>query len=405
MSRTVSAVLATFIVFLANVFPASAQKAPHIRITGHGAGKSTLSVAGVRNDGSQAALVFLKVLKDNLQRSGWFQTVDGASAGIQVTGQARGAGGMAVAVSVDWLPSGHFEWSRSGSGDDARPMALALCDEIVKRVMDRNGMASAPILMVGKRGGGTDIYSCDADGGRLRRITTDGKTCLSPTWLPNRSGFLYTSFLKGYGAVYRVSLGAGARRDLLAGFPGLNNGAVASPDGSLAAMVLSMTGNVELYVMNLSSRRVTRLTSTSHANESSPNWSPDGTQLAYVSDAGRSPHVYTMHKDSREGKRLVFGMSESVSPDWGPDGSIAFCGRQGGRYGIYVTQSGGASKLVSPADGVDYEDPSWAPDARHIVCTRSAGRRRTLVILDTMGDPPVQLVSVEGDWYLADWSK
>jgi TolB protein len=168
---------------------------------------------------------------------------------------------------------------------------------------------------------------------------------------------------------------------------------------------LSLPGNVELYVMNIASRRLTRLTTTAHASESSPNWSPDGTQLAYVSDAGRSPQVYTMHRDARQGKRVVFGLSESVAPDWGPDGTITFCGRQGGRYGIYTTQAGGAPKLVSPADGTDYEDPSWAPDARHIVCTRTAGRRRSLVILDTMGDAPVQLVSVEGDWYLADWSK
>lgn len=406
MSRAaLLSIICSLLVLVAPGVAVAQHRAPHIRITGQGSGKSTLTVAGVRHDGSQSALVFLKVLKDNLQRSGWFQTVEGASAGIQVTGTARGAGGMGVAVTVEWLPSGRFEWSRSGGADDARPMALALCDEIIKRVMGRPGMASAPILMVGKRGAGTDIYACDADGGRLRRVTTDGKTCLSPTWLPNRAGFLYTSYLKGYAAIYRVALGPPARRDLLAGFPGLNNGGVVSPDGSLAAMVLSLPGNVELYVMNLGSRRLTRLTTTAHASESSPNWSPDGTQLAYVSDAGRSPQVYTMHRDARQGKRVVFGLSESVAPDWGPDGTIAFCGRQGGRYGIYTTQAGGAPKLVSPADGTDYEDPSWAPDARHIVCTRTAGRRRSLVILDTMGDAPVQLLSVEGDWYLADWSK
>lgn len=382
-----------------------AQSAPHIRITGTGSGKSSLSVAGVQADGSEATRMFLQVLKDNLQRSGWFQLVEGPSAGILVRGRVQGGGGVSAGVTVEWLPSGRFEWSRSGTAEDIRPLAHSLSDEIVKRVTGKPGMASAPVLMVGRRGGRTDIYLCDADGGRLRAVTPDGKTCLSPTWLPDRSGFLYTAFLRGIGEIYRVNLGAKSRRDVLARFPGLNMGAVASPDGSLAAMVLSASGNVELYVMNLSNRRLTRLTTTAHANESSPNWSPDGAQIAYVSDAGGSPQLHTMHKDSRQGKRLVFGLAESVAPDWGPDGRIAFCGRQEGRYGVFVTKQGGAFERASPADGADYEDPSWAPDARHIVATRTAGGRRRLVVLDTMGDRPVELLSVEGDWYLADWSK
>jgi TolB protein len=381
------------------------QGAAHIRITGEASGKNSLSLAGVRHDGSDSARLFLQVLRDNLQRSGWFQMVDGTSAGIVLKGQALGSGGTRVAVSVEWLPSNRFDWTRSGTVADARPLALELTDEIVRRVMRRPGMASAPIIFVGKRGGKTDVYSCDADGGRLRQITTDGQICLSPKWIPDRSGFLYTSFLKGYGAIYKVTLGANANRELVAGYPGLNMGGCLSPDGKLAAMVLSITGNVELYVKNMATGKLTQRTFTKLANESSPNWSPDGSQIAYVSDIGRSPQVYVMHKNTREGKRFVYGMSESVSPDWGPDGRIAFCGRQAGRYAIYVQGAGGQPQRCSPDDGTDYEDPSWAPDARHIVCTQTLGGRRRLVVLDTMGDPPVVLHATQGDWYLADWSK
>lgn len=385
---------------------AQAQQAPHITIRGAGAGKSSLSVAGLETDGSERARLFVHVLKDNLKRSGWFQLVEGESAGIRVRGRVQGRSGIAAAVRVEWLPSGSLEWSRGAAEGEERPLAHALNDEIVRKVTGRPGMAGAPVLMVGRRGGRTDVYLCDADGGRLRAVTPDGKICLSPKWLPDRSGFLYTAFLRGFGEAYRVTLGSRLRRDPIASFPGLNMGADASPDGTLAALVLSMSGNVELYVMNLSTRRLTRRTHTPHANESSPTWSPDGLRLAYVSDAGRSPQVYALHRDEQEGRRLVFGLSESVSPDWGPDGRIAFCGRQAGRYRVFVMSGGGgAFEPVSPADGADYEDPSWAPDARHLVATRSEGGRKRLVILDTLGDSPVELVGIEGDWFLADWSK
>ena len=61
-------------------------------------------------------------------------------------------------------------------------------------------------------------------------------------------------------------------------------------------------------------------------------------------------------------------------------------------------------EAISPADGADYEDPSWAPDGRHVVCTRTSGYHRSLVVLDSLGDPPRELFRVAGEWYLPSWS-
>ena len=102
----------------------------------------------------------------------------------------------------------------------------------------------------------------------------------------------------------------------------------------------------------------------------------------------------------------VMLVKESVAPDWSSDGRIAFCGKmRGGRYGIYVASSSGAYSRVSPDDGASWEDPSWAPDCRHIVATRTAGGRRTLVILDSETGSKVELTAKPGEWYLADWAK
>ena len=113
---------------------------------------------------------------------------------------------------------------------------------------------------------------------------------------------------------------------------------------------------------------------------------------------------------ARQPRRLVYDgtIRDNVAPEWGPDGRIAFCGRSGARYRIYVvdpSKSPAVPTAVSPEDGTDYEDPSWAPDARHIVCTRTAGRQRFLVVLDTLGDPPRNIpMPIAGDWYLPSWS-
>jgi len=382
---------------------------PRVIVIGKSSDKRSISTSTVRHDNSENARLFLKVLNDNLRRSGWFNVIDSTSAGIMVSGQVTGSGGISVDVTVSSTTSSdRFTWSRRGTAAETRDVAHALCDIIVKNVMNKPGMASSPIIFVGKRGGQTDVYSCDADGGRLRRLTQDGKTALSPAWKTDRSGFFYTGFLKGAPFIYSISFNRNGEmsRDVLSALPGLNNCAAPSPDGRSLALVLSVSGNVELYVMDLATKKLTRMTHTPHANEASPTWSPDSQRIAYVSDLSRAPQVYVIGRGERVGKRVVLGLAESVSPSWGSDGRIAFCGRpSGGTYGIYVMKLGDTPERISPNNGYAYEEPSWAPDQRHIVATCVRGRTRSLVILDTMGDSPVDLIPSGGEWYLADWAR
>ena len=391
-----------------------AVHAADITITAKGvaANKQTISLAALRSDGSAQAREFLQVLKGDLARSGWFVPVDAPSASVVLEGAVQGGGGVAAGATVKWLNGmRQFGWQKNASHAQIRDAAHALSDQIVATVAEKKPMASSKILLVGRRGGGTEVYQCDADGGRLQQLTSDGKLCLSPTWVPGRNAFLYTSWLSGPPVIYKVDLDT-KRREPLASYPGMNNGAVIAPSGSIMALVLSRSGGVDLYVQNLMTRKLTRLTSSNKVNESSPTWAPDGNSLAYISDEGRVPRLYVMGVGSRQGRRATYysGITECAAPEWGDNGRIAFCGRSGGRYRIYVLDPGAdprtaVPEAVSPADGADYEDPSWSPDGRHIVCTRTAGFKRSLTVLDTMGDAPQPLISVSGDWYLPHWSK
>jgi TolB protein len=118
-----------------------------------------------------------------------------------------------------------------------------------------------------------------------------------------------------------------------------------------------------------------------------------------VSDRSGRPQIYLCHSSGGDARRLTFRGEENVSPDWGPDGRIAYSSRRDGRYRIVVDDpSTGKSEEVA-ADDANYEDPSWAPDRRHIIATRTKRFRSQLWMLDTMGDPPRLLTAQEGDWY------
>lgn len=381
-------------------------QAADVEVVKAGAIKTTLSLDGVSADSHTASRECRGVLAEDLARSGWFELASGG-AGIDVTGTCAVAGAkLTMQCRAVNRVTGRTALSLSLDGPRDRPRRLAhrMTDAIVKAVRDVPGIASTQIVMVGSRMGRQDLYLCDADGARLRRVTREGAVCLSPSWGRDTTEILYTSFHNGYPDAYRIDLAAG-RRTRLAAYPGLNSGAVLSPEGTRIAVTLSKDGNPDLYVKTLRSGALLRMTRTSYAAEASPSWSPDGRQIVFVSDRAGRPQLYVV--EARGGgrpRRLTYEGRESVAPDWGPDGRIAYSSRRGRFYEVCIYDPRTCRHTQLSDGGGDWEDPSWARDGRHIVCTRTAGYRSHLYILDVLGDPPLRLTSSQGDWYSPDWS-
>ncbi len=366
-----------------------------------GSGKEAISLADLTVAGEVGQL-FATTLKNDLERSGWFTVGSGRYEQVRVSGRAEGSGAtLQTRLEITW-PQGRCGWSEtSRTLQEARWQAHRLNDEIIKRALGKRGMAASRIAMIGKHDG-SDIYLCDYDGAGLTRLTQDRVTSLSPYWHPSGSHLFYTSFIRGFPCIYRVPVSGGSRVPL-AQFTGLNTGGAVSPDGRLMALILSLPGNPELYILNLETHRLTRLTQTPRAAEASPCWSPDGQSIAYVSDIGGSPQLFIMDAATKQPRRLTLQGRENVAPSWGPDGRITYCTRQQGYQVAVIDPATGVSQVLT--SGPDHEDPSWAPDGRHIICSRNDGRgRASLLILDTGGDPSVSLPLREGHWVSPEWS-
>lgn len=100
---------------------------------------------------------------------------------------------------------------------------------------------------------------------------------------------------------------------------------------------------------------------SSHKPVMSPNWSPNGRQLAYVSYETGRPVVYVQDLASGSKRAISDPKRSSISPSWSPDGrSIAMSVSNRGDYDIYVASSqGGGLRQVTRARGIDAE-PEWA---------------------------------------------
>lgn len=370
-------------------------------------GKLSISLSDL-STGCDSAVSFKSTLASDLERSGWFEVVEQGRAVITVEGTCEEAGNMLVVrceVKSATVSKRYLKDTFRDENQRVAKLAHVVADEIVWAVKKVKGIASTRIAMVGARGGKKDLYVCDADGGNMTSITSDGMAFPAPAWDPEGNILFYTS-RHGHGGfldVYMIDLRTNSRR-VVSAYPGLNAGTDLSADGKKAALTLSKDGNPELYVMHLSNKRIERITRTRYAAEASPSWSPDGRKIVFVSDKSGSPQLYTMNSDGGEQKIVSLRGNENVAPDWGPDGRIVWSSRIRGRYEICVLDPVTGQNMQLTTGDADYEDPSWAPDGRHIVCSRTVGYTSDLYVLDTMGDAPIRLTRLQGDWFSPCWS-
>ncbi len=102
-----------------------------------------------------------------------------------------------------------------------------------------------------------------------------------------------------------------------------------SPDGTRVAFVVTdpLTGEKQtrhIWLYDKPSNKVRQLTS-SEKSDTSPRWSPDGKQLAFLSNRGEQQQIYVLRMEGGEAAAVTKGKVGVEVFAWSPDGrSIAF---------------------------------------------------------------------------------
>ncbi|MCK0525647.1 MULTISPECIES: Tol-Pal system beta propeller repeat protein TolB [unclassified Anaerobiospirillum] len=114
-----------------------------------------------------------------------------------------------------------------------------------------------------------------------------------------------------------------------------------------------------------------------------PNWSPDGKRLVYVSFERRAPTIFVQDIFTKKRTKLASFPGLNSSPSWSPDGSkIAFTLSKDGQPEIYyydlVTSK---YHRVTKNRAIDTE-PSWSYDNKRIYFTSERGGRAQIYSVD-----------------------
>jgi TolB protein len=162
------------------------------------------------------------------------------------------------------------------------------------------------------------------------------------------------------------------------------------------ALTMSKDGNPEIYITGLRGGMARRLTRT-RGVESSPTWSPNGSELIYSSDQGGSPQLYRMGAGGGGGSMLSTGFGYCTDPSWSPDGKkVAFTVRSGGGFSVAVMELGGGGARVVAAG----QNPVWGRNSRHLIYSSGS----SLNLLDVQNGRSTTIVSGLGKVSEPTWS-
>ena len=274
---------------------------------------------------------------------------------------------------------------KRGALDTLDKMARSLADEIVERFTGVRGVASTQIAFVSTENGNKEVYLMESDGANKRRVTSNGTINLFPSWSPDATSLVYTSFKSGYSDLWMVFRGPRTQGRRLLDLPEAKYRGVWSPDDGRVAIVMSRGGNTDLFTVKKSGRGLERLT-RDRSIETSPTWSPDGSELAFVSDRSGAPQIYVKNLKSGEERRLTFQGKYNASPAWSPNGQwIAYAAQTGSSFDLYLIdpETGYTTPLViHPRSD---EDPAWSPDGRKLVFSSNRRGRGDLYRIDVDG--------------------
>lgn len=152
-----------------------------------------------------------------------------------------------------------------------------------------------------------------------------------------------------------------------------------------------------LHVSDADGQR-SRTVLTSRQPILSPDWSPDGKQLAYVSFETGRPGIYVQEIASGKRYQLTRFTGLNGSPSWSPDGKrIAMTLSRDGNPEIYIYNLDNRKLTrVTHHYAIDTE-PSWSPDGKHLIFTSSRSGGPQIYRID-LANGDVERRSFEGNY-------
>ena len=278
-------------------------------------------------------------------------------------------------------------------------IGLLLCAAALPWPLTGTSGAAAPQAAAQRKlafvyGGGTgssDIAVINEDGTGQQRLTLNGIDDIQPTWSPDGSQIAFASNRGGAFNIFRMNPNGSGQVPITNSSQSSSLDPDWSPDAQKIVFTSNRagTGRNEIWVMGADGSNPQRLTEnkllvstpsqTIYSNDMEPEWSPDGTKIAFASNREGIANfeIYVMNADGGDPVRITNLAQDDTAPAWSADGTrIAFTSRRDNGYPqVYVMNADGTgqSNLTNTLSSSTASSPTWSQDGLSIAYVRING--------------------------------
>jgi Tol biopolymer transport system component len=261
--------------------------------------------------------------------------------------------------------------------------------------------AGPRIVFVSNRGDDpnkTDLYILDVDSGQIIPLKTSFDAVVLPQWSPDGSKVLFA--VPDIWNLYTVDAD-GSNLTQVTDFSS-NNGDW-SPDGTQIVFQSDAQNeppNVpDLYVIDANGENLTEILDNPPIPDFNPRWAAGSNQIMFISGLTGNLEVFLMNPDGSGMTQVTNGGSPIFSAGISPDGSrIVFVYPQGGSFtDLYAIDSSGDPNSVVhlTQDATSDNSPSWTSDGSKIIFSSDRSGNVDLWMVNSDGSDPVQLTNDE----------
>ena len=159
-----------------------------------------------------------------------------------------------------------------------------------------------------------------------------------------------------------------------------------SPDGTRIAFTSYRQGRQGLYQLNTGNGKVDLMVAMEGLNLGA-DWHPNGQELVVALSQSGNPEIYRIRPDGSIIKRLTVSRAIEISPSWSPGGrDIVFTSDRTGTPQLYIIDSDGAGRRRLTFEGRYNDSATWSPNGERIAYATREGNYTQIVVMKATGE-------------------